>query len=76
MSTISPCRTRRPLPKPQSKSKQKLSEKYKITNLGSACQFLSIETHCEDNGTSLDPNIKLDLAEDRGEKELEDISDY
>ena len=24
----------------------------------------------------MDPNIKLDLAEDRGEKELEDITDY
>jgi len=45
-------------------------------NLGPACQFLGIEIHCEDNGISLDPNIKLDLAEDRGEKELEDIRDY
>jgi hypothetical protein len=26
--------------------------------------------------TPIDPNIKLDLAEDRGEKELEDIRDY
>jgi len=24
----------------------------------------------------MDPNVKLDLAEDRGEKELEDITDY
>jgi len=24
----------------------------------------------------MDPNIKLDLAEDRGETELEDITDY
>ena len=45
--------------------KAKLSEKYKITNLGPACQFLGIEIHCEDNGIRLDPNIKLDLAEDR-----------
>jgi len=56
--------------------KAKLSEKFKITNLGPACQFLGIEIHCEDIGISLDPNIKLDLAEDRGEKELEDIRDY
>jgi len=47
-----------------------------IMNLGPACQFLGIEIHCEDNGISLDPNIKLDLAEDRGEKELKDIRDY
>jgi len=26
--------------------------------------------------TPMDPNIKLDLAKDRGEKELEDITDY
>jgi hypothetical protein len=45
-------------------------------NLGPACQFLGIEIHCEDNGISLDLNIMLDLAEDRGEKELEDIRDY
>jgi hypothetical protein len=56
--------------------KAKLSEKYKITNLGTACQLLGIEIHCEDTGISLDPNIMLDLAEDRREKELEDIRDY
>jgi len=81
--------------------KAKLSEKYKITNLGPARQFLDIEIHRDDTGISLgqkayittilkqfgmehshgvstpmDPNIKLDLAEDRGEKELEDITDY
>jgi hypothetical protein len=94
------CRTQRPLPKLRSKSKQN-SEKYKITNLGPACQFLGIEIHCEDTGISLgqkvyitailrrfgmehthgvstpmDPNAKLDLAEDWGEKQLEDIKDY
>jgi hypothetical protein len=26
--------------------------------------------------TPMDPNVKLDLAEDRGEKELENITDY
>jgi len=83
--------------------KAKLLERYKITNLGPARQFLSIEIHCKDIGsgislgqkayittilrrfgmehthgvsTPMDPNIKLDLAEDRGEKELEDITDY
>jgi len=56
--------------------KAKLSEKYMITNLSPACQFLGIEIHCEDTGISLDPNIKLDLAEDQGEKELKDIRDY
>jgi len=56
--------------------KAKLSEKYEIRNLGPACQFLGIEIHCEDTGISLNPNIKLDLAEDRGEKELEDIRGY
>jgi hypothetical protein len=56
--------------------KAKLLEKYKIRNLGPACQFLSIEIHCEDIGISLDPNIKLDLADDRGEKEWKDIRDY
>jgi len=81
--------------------KVKLSEKYKITNLRPARQFLGIEIHRDDTGISLsqkayittilkrfgmehshsvsspiDPNIKLDLAEDRGEKELEDITDY
>jgi hypothetical protein len=30
-----------------------LSEKYKITNLGPACQFLSIEIHPEENGTGI-----------------------
>ena len=25
---------------------------------------------------SMDPNVKLNLAEDRGEKELKDITDY
>jgi hypothetical protein len=47
-----------------------------ITNLGPACQFLGIEIHCEDTRISFDPDIKLDLAEDRGEKELEDIRGY
>ena len=56
--------------------KAKLSEKYKIRNLGPECQFLRSEILWEDNGISLDPNIKLDLAEDWGEKELEDIRDY
>jgi hypothetical protein len=39
--------------------KAKLSEKYKITNLGLACQFLGIEIHCEDTGISLNPDIKF-----------------
>jgi hypothetical protein len=81
--------------------KAKLSEKYIITNLGPARQFLGIEIHRDDTGISLgqkayiatilrrfgmenthgvstpmDPNVKLDLAEDRGEKELEDITVY
>jgi hypothetical protein len=93
--------------------KARLSEKYKITNLGPARQFLGIEIHREKNctgtgtGTStvtsirlgqkafittilkrfnmqnaygastpMDPNVKLDLAEDRGEKELKDIKGY
>jgi hypothetical protein len=82
-----------------------LEEKYKITNLGPACQLLGIEYHrkeiCTGPGISLgqkafitmilkrfnmqnahsastpiDPNVKLDLAEDRGEKELKDIKGY
>jgi hypothetical protein len=89
--------------------KARLSEKYKITNLGPARQFLGIKIHCEENSTStgpsttislgqktfittilkrfnmqnahgasspMDPNVKLDLAEDRGEKELKDIKGY
>jgi len=83
--------------------KGKLSEKYQITNLGPARQFLGIEIYRDEKGTGIsvgqkayittilkrfgmehshgvsmpmDPNIKLDLAEDRGEKELEDITDY
>jgi len=81
--------------------KAKLSEKYNITNLGPARQFLGIEIHRDGTGVSLgqktyittilrrcgmehthgvstpmDSNIKFDLAEDRGEKELEDITDY
>jgi len=78
--------------------KAKLSEKYKITNLGPARQFLGIEIHRDENGTGIslgqkafittilkrfhmqdahgvttpmDPNVKLDLADDRGEKELD-----
>jgi len=77
--------------------KAKLSEKYKITNLGPARQFLGIEIHRGEIGTRIslgqiayittilrwfgmehthgvstpmDPNRKLDLADDRGEKEL------
>jgi len=86
-----------------------LSEKFKITNLGPARQFLGIEIHRQEYGTNtgtgtaislgqkafittilkrfnmqnahgastpMDPNVKLDLAEDRGEKELEDIKGY
>jgi len=81
--------------------KEKLSEKYKILNLGSARQFLGIEIHHNGTGitlgqnayiptilrrlgmehthgvsTPMDPNVELDLAEDRGEKELDDITDY
>jgi hypothetical protein len=78
--------------------KAKLSEKYKITNLGPARQFLGIEIHRDEKGTGIslgqkafittilkrfhmqdaqgvttpmDPNVKLDLADDRGEKELD-----
>jgi len=85
------------------KVKAKLSEKYKITNLGPAHQFLGIEIYHNENGTRIslgqkayittilrrfgmeyshgiltpiDLNIKLHLAEDRREKELEDITDY
>jgi len=79
----------------------KLSEKYNITNLGQARQFLGIEIHRDDTGISLgqkgyiatilrrfgmenthgastpmDRNVKLDLPEDWGEKELDDITDY
>jgi len=81
----------------------KLSEKYKITNLGPARQFLGIEIHRDEIGTGIslgqktyittifrrfgmehthvvstpmDSNVKFDLAEDRGENELEDITDY
>jgi len=81
--------------------KAKLSQKYKITNLCPARQFLGIEIHRDGTRVSLsqkayittilrrfdmehthgistpiDPNVKLDLAEDWGEKELEDITDY
>jgi hypothetical protein len=81
--------------------KAKLSEKYKITNLGPVDQFLGIEIHYDGTGVSLgqkgyittilrrcsmehthgvstpmDPNVKFDLAEDRGEKALDDITDY
>jgi len=79
--------------------KVKLSEKYKITNLGSARQFLSIEIHCDENGTGIsldqkafittilqlfdlqdahgvatvmDPNVKLDFADDRREKKVDE----
>jgi len=81
--------------------KVKLSEKYKITNLGPARQFVAIEDyhngtgvslgqkayiisilrqfgmeHTHDVSTPIDTNVKLDLAEDQGEKQLEDITDY
>jgi len=85
------------------KVKAKLSEKYMITNLGPAHQFLGIEIYRDAIGTRIslgqkayittilrwfgmenshgvstptDPNVQLDLADDRGEKELEDITDY
>jgi hypothetical protein len=32
--------------------------------------------HTQGISTPRDPNMKLDLAEDRGEKELQDITDY
>jgi len=83
--------------------KAKLSEKYNITNLWPARQFLGIEIYCNKIGTGIslgqkayittilrqfsmehshgvsmpmDPNVELDLAKDRGEKELKDITDY
>jgi len=82
--------------------KAKLSEKYKITNLGPASLYFGIKIYRDDTGISLgqnthiatilrrfgmkhthgastpmDPNVKLDLAKDWGEKELEqeDITD-
>jgi hypothetical protein len=87
------------------KVKGRLSEKYKITNLRPACQFLVIEFTREENSTPtaislgqktfittilkrfnmqnahgasspMDPNVKLDLVQDRGEKELKDIKGY
>jgi hypothetical protein len=81
--------------------KAKLSEKYKIMNIGPARHFLGIEIHRDGTGISLgqkayittihshfsmehthcvltpmDANVKLYSAEDRGEKELDDITDY
>jgi hypothetical protein len=91
--------------------KARLSEKYKITNIGPAHQFLAIEIHPELNSNStgtgtitgirlgqkafittilkrfnmqnahgestpMDSNVKLDQAEDRGEKEPKDIKGY
>ena len=91
--------------------KARLSEKYMITNLGPALQFLDIGIHREENctgtgtgtgtgisfgqkafitmilkrfnmqnahgaSTPMYPNVKLDLAEDRGEKELKDNKGY
>jgi len=32
--------------------------------------------HTDDVSTPMDPNVKLDLAKDQGEKELDDITDY
>ena len=91
------------------KVKARFSEKYKITNLSPACQFLGIEIHRKEISTGtgtgtaislgqktfittilkrfniqnahgastpMDPNVKLDLAEVRGEKELKDIKGY
>jgi hypothetical protein len=91
------------------KVKAMLSEKYKITNLRPARQFLGIEIYRKENrtgistgtaislgqkaffttilkrfnmpnahgaSTPMDPNVKLDLAEDRGEKEIKDIKGY
>jgi hypothetical protein len=81
----------------------RLSEKYKITNLGLARQFVGTDIHREENGigislgkkafittilkrfdmwnapdvsTPMDPHVRLDLAEDWGEKELIDIKGY
>jgi hypothetical protein len=89
--------------KAASEGKAGLSEKYKITNLGPARQFLGIETHHKETGTGIslrqkafittilkrfnmhnahdvstpmDSNVKLDLAEDWGEKELKYITGY
>jgi hypothetical protein len=81
--------------------KAKISEKYKITNLGPAYQFLSIEInrngtrvslgekgyittilrrfgmkHTHGVLTPMDPNGKLDLAKDQGDKALNDMTDY
>jgi hypothetical protein len=89
--------------------KARLLEKYKITNLAPARQFLGIEIHPDEHSTGtgtstafspsqmtfittilkrfnmqnaqggstpMDPNVKLDLEEDRGEKELQDIKGY
>jgi len=87
----------------------RLSEKDRITNLGTARQFPRIEIHCKDSSTGtatgtaislgqktfitsilqrfnmqnahcastpMGPNVKLDLAEDQREKELQDIKGY
>jgi len=83
--------------------KAKLSEKYKIMNLGPARQLLGIQIYHNEIGTGISlgqkayittilrrfgmehshgvttpmhSNLQLDLAENRGEKELEDITDY
>jgi len=32
--------------------------------------------HTYDVSTPMDPNVKLDLSENRGDKDLEDITDY
>jgi len=78
--------------------KAKLSETYKITNLGRPQQFLGIEIHHNENDTGIsfgrkafittilklfhmhdvdgvmtpdNPSVKLNLADNRGEKELD-----
>jgi len=85
--------------------KARLPEKYNITNLSPAHQFLVIDIHHEETGTGTgislgrkafittilkqfnmqnahgastptELNVKLDLAEDRGEKELKDMKRY
>jgi hypothetical protein len=83
--------------------KARLYDKFKITNLTLARQFLGIEIHHKVNGpdiclgqkafitmilkwfnmqnahdvsTPMDPNVKLDLAQDQGEKELKYIKGY
>jgi hypothetical protein len=43
------------------KVKAKLSEKYKITNLGLAHQFLGMEIHCDGTRVSLSQKVNITM---------------